>query len=61
MYSVLYGLGAAIISFFIAVLISNTGVLGNGYAGTVEILIALLIGVVIGCAYAIINAINKNK
>ena len=51
----------ALVFFFISKSLADTGILGNGYYGIIEILITLLIWTVIVCTFAVINAIEKNK
>lgn len=58
---ILIGGFIAIIMFFIARLIANTGILGNGYYGTLMILVAFLIWTIITCTLAIINVIKTEK
>lgn len=51
----------AVIMFYIARSIANTGILGNGYYGTVVILVTFLIWTMITCTFAIINVIKQNR
>ena len=51
----------SIVMYFIARTIVNTGIMGNGYYGTIIILITFLIWTIIACTYAIVNVINKDK
>jgi len=48
-------------SLFIGKTISNTGYMGNGYYGTIEIQILILLGTVICCTGLIINTIKQNQ
>lgn len=58
---ILIGGIVAIVMFFIARSIANTGIMGNGYYGTIIILITFLIWTMIACTLAIINEINRDR